>query len=230
MVRTLNIIRYLSFEINRECPNAFKHAGKCPIAHPERYAYSCSLLELTDEVILDLYAFCLRNGFRGIVMWHMYNEPVLVINRIRMLMDIMVQIVPNQAFQLTTSIPGDYSDFAIVKFSDYEHGAELDNRVATAEGVGKPYSQMPKSGACGRGLGWEIPIDNFGNWCLCCNDWRCEGSFGSIMTHNWDELLERYYSLREHIRWNDEKTYNALPRMCRACLDKNPSLSKRGGI
>jgi hypothetical protein len=131
---------------------------------------------------------------------------------------------------LTTSIPGNYSEFDIVNVSEYENGAQLDKRIQSAEGEGKPYSEMPPVGKCGRGLGWEIPIDNFGNWCLCCNDWRCEESFGSIMTSPWELPYARYLAKRRQIRWNDEASYNGLPRMCRACLDVNPSLSKRGGV
>jgi hypothetical protein len=89
---------------------------------------------------------------------------------------------------------------------------------------------MPQKGVCGRGLGWEIPIDNFGNWCLCCNDWRCEESFGSIMVDSWEGMLDKYIAKRKTIRWNDEDSYNALPRMCRSCMSVNPELSKRGGI
>lgn len=226
----MNIIRYLSFEINRECPLSKVHAGKCPISHPERYKFSKSKNVIRDEDILGFYIACKSQGFRGIVLWHMYNEPVLVLDRVRHLMKRIKAMDRYQPFQLTTSIEGDYSDFDIVKVSDYANGAELDNRLLTCEGEGKPYSEMPKRGWCGRGLGWEIPIDNFGNWGLCCNDWRCEESIGNILQGSYLDLVKRFTKQRRRIRWHDEESYNALPRMCRACLDKNPSLSQRGGI
>lgn len=226
----MNIIRYLSFEINRECNNFLIHKGRCPISHPERYQFSTSSSVLEDSDILDFWRWCRGKGFRGIILWHMYNEPVLVLDRVRSLMKVMKAEDPFQPFQLTTSIPGEYSNFDIVKVSDYASGLELDNRIETNEGEGKPYWDMSKSGWCARGKGWEIPIDNFGNWCLCCGDWRCEESVGSILNTDWEILYKLWDEKRKRIQWNDEKTYNALPRLCRTCLDKNPSLPRTGGI
>lgn len=206
------------------------HKNKCPISHPERYRFSNSHTPINDEAIIIFYEFCRRYGFRGIVMWHMYNEPALEIEHIRRLMEKMRKIDRMQAFQLTTHLPGDYRDFDIVNINNYSKGSYLDNRIKSADGTGLPYSEMPKTGRCGRGLGWEIPIDYYGNWCLCCNDWRCEESFGSIMHSSFLSLLSRYIEKRKTIRWYDEESYYNLPRMCRSCLDVNPHLSKRGGI
>ncbi len=162
-------------------------------------------------------------------MWHMYNEPVLVLDRIRNLMKIMKNQDPFQPFQMTTSVLGEYPDFDIVKISDYSTDFGLDNRIETNHGEGKPYKNMPQSGLCGRGKGFEIQIDYFGNWCLCCGDWTCEESVGSICNTNWEVLYERWEKKRNTIQWHDEKTYNALPRLCRSCLEKN-TLSWKGGI
>ena len=76
---SLNIIRYLTFEISRTCLNAKMHAGKCPFSHPERYKFSQSKVEITDKTVLGFWRWCKRQGFRGIILWHMYNEPVMVI-------------------------------------------------------------------------------------------------------------------------------------------------------
>ena len=226
----MNVIRYLTFEINQTCPNTALHMGKCPISHPERYKFSTSNKLLSKDIIMEFWRWSRYKGFRGIVLWHMYNEPVLVLEEIRKLMKLMRLEDIYQPFQLTTSIEGDYSDFDIVKFSDYNSGLELDNRIQTRDGHGKPYSEMPIKGWCARGLGWEIPIDNYGNWCLCCNDWRCEESIGNIHYEDWNNLYFLWKEKRVRIRWYDKISYSSLPRMCRACLDKNPSISKRGGI
>jgi hypothetical protein len=93
----------------------------------------------------------------------MYNEPVLVLGRIRFLMKVMREEDPSQPFQLTTSVQGEYPDFDIVKISD-EDMSKMDNRIETNIGEGKPYRDMPKSGLCGRGKGFELQIDYFGNW------------------------------------------------------------------
>ena len=226
----MNTIRYLTFEINRVCPNIKMHTDRCPIGHPERYKFSTSNIIISDSIILDFWRWCRTKGFRGIILWHMYNEPILVLPRIRVLKQQIKIEDPFQPFQLTTSIKGDYSDFDIVKISDYEGGAQLDNRIETNTGEGKLYSEMSERGWCGRGSGWEILIDNFGNWCLSCGDWRCEEAIGSICNTDWEILYTRWMEKRARIRWYDEGTYRALPRMCRACLDKNPTLSRQGGI
>ena len=226
----MNTIRYLTFEINTACLNIALHKGKCPISHKERYKFSTSDKTLSEDIIMEFWRWARTKGFRGIILWHMYNEPVLVLEKIRKLMKTMRLEDIYQPFQLTTSIKGNYTDFNIVKFSDYDGGLELDNRIQTNEGQGKPYSEMPVVGWCARGLGWEIPIDNYGNWCLCCNDWRCEESVGNIIYENWDHLYSLWKKKRTKIRWIDKISYDSLPRMCRACLDKNPSISKRGGI
>jgi len=135
-----------------------------------------------------------------------------------------------QPFQLTTNSRPNVDGFDIVKFSDYANGAQLDNRIATATGEGKPYHEMPSRGWCGRGLGWECLIDYYGNWNLCCNDWRCEEAVGSIMAEPFEELYQRWKTKARTIRWDTEESYRALPRMCRACLDVNPSLHKTGGV
>jgi hypothetical protein len=164
----------------------------------------------------------------------MYNEPMLaddVVNEIkaRMLME-----DPYQPFQLTTSYLGTKyieDEWDIIKISDYRGGGgDLDDRILTNEGEGKPYSQMPTHGGCGRGLGWEIPIDYYGNWCLCCNDWRCEESLGNIFYNAWENIMLEWDTKRRKIKWTNIFEYTTLPRMCRSCLDKNPIITKRGGI
>ena len=221
----MRAIRYLTFEISSVCWLRTVH-HECPIGHPERYLYSHSEKTLTDESIMSFWKWCREaHGFRGIVLWHSYNEPGHHIKRIVALQQQMRAQDKHQAFQLTTSLEelADSTDFDIVKFSDYEGGKELDDRILTARGEGKPYAAMPRRGQCRRGMGWEVLIDNHGNWNLCCIDWRNEESFGSILEEPYDVLYDRWKAKASTIRWRDEAEYNALPRMCRSCLDINPA-------
>jgi hypothetical protein len=226
----LNIIRIIQFEVGRECPNYMVHKGRCPISHPDRYKFSTSNEVILDSDIIGFWRWVRERGFRGVIQWHNYNEPVLQLDRIRNLMKEIRSEDKYQPFQLTTSINGEYSDFDLVKISDYGNGHPLDNRIETSVGEGKPYEEMTKKGVCYRGRGWELPIDNFGNWGLCCGDWTCEESFGSILNTDWDILYNRWNGKRKKIWWNDKETYNILPRLCRACMDKNPTLRTQGGI
>ncbi len=233
----MRTIRYLTFEISRDCDMATEHADKCPIAHPERYRWSASKRSIDDDLIFDFWAWARQEKhFRGIVMFNSYNEPTLSIERIRVLKARMLIVDPWQPFQITTNSDMPLDDFDIVARSHYGgphyrgSSATLDNRMASAKGEGKPYREMKPVGRCGRGLGWEVLIDYFGNWCLCCNDWRNEESFGSIVNTSWETLYKDWTERRSGIKWETEAEYKDLPRMCRACLDVNPALSQKAGI
>ncbi len=228
----MNIIRYMSFEVNRDCPLAQVHAEKCPVGHPERNLFSLSKKPIDDMLIWDFWRWSKTKGFRGIILFHLYNEPALVMPRIKILMGYIKKQDPFQAFQLNSAVIQADPEFDIVKFGDYKNnGPEtLDNRLLTNRGDGKPYEEMPRMGFCGRGMYWEIPIDNYGNWCLCCNDWRNEESIGNIHdTDKWEELYKKWKEKSQGLRWSNKVSYNNLPRMCRSCFDLNPTLYRLGG-
>jgi hypothetical protein len=229
----LNTMRFLSIEIGRECNLAKVHT-QCPSGHPSRYLFGSKTQELTDDIIIDFWKWCrYEKDFRGMIMWHLYNEPTLEYERIIRLMNVIKTYDCGQAFKLITNTKPSietYNIFDSVKFSDYSHkGFELDDRIFTATGEGKPYSQVPPQGWCGMCFGWEMVIDNYGNWNLCCSDWRCEESMGNIFTDDWQSMF-KLYERRGRIAWIDEDSYNKLPRMCRACMDVNPTLHKKGGV
>jgi hypothetical protein len=69
-----------------------------------------------------------------------------------------------------------------------------------------------------------------GEWHLCCADWTCEESVGSICIDDWDALYYRWKEKARRIKWSNEGEYNALPRLCRSCLDINPSLHFREDV
>ena len=238
--RSLNTTRYLTFEISTTCDMAHLHS-RCPIGHPERYLYGNRTYTLSDNMIFDFWAWArYSRNFRGIIMWHSYNEPTLSITRIRTLMERIKRHDAHQPFLLITNVPpGDpkADGFDMVKHSDYDPddpgfsravNGELDHRIDNRTGKGKPYSAMQPRGWCGRAWGWELLIDHHGGWNLCCADWRNEEAIGNIHTDDWPELLARYEDKARNIRWKDEASYNALPRLCRACLDVTPNLHRSG--
>ena len=51
---TMRALRYLSFEIGRECDMAHLH-HKCPSGHCERYCFGSNAVRLTDEIIIDFW-------------------------------------------------------------------------------------------------------------------------------------------------------------------------------
>jgi hypothetical protein len=224
----LRVMRYLTFETSRACTMTRDHP-KCPIGHPERYRFGLKDKPLTDDQVFEFWRWAHRREFRGIILWHWYNEPTLSMPRIRRLMERIKAVDPYQPFQLFSNDPAaPFAEFDLIKLTDYSLNKDLDDRIASAWGEGQRHPHQP-TGYCGRGWGWEMPIDVYGNWCLCCNDWRCEESVGNIKTDDWDELLRRFYAKSSQIKWKDQASWDALPRMCRACMDVNFSLHRTGG-
>src|SRR5512143_336291 len=100
-MKSLNILRYLNFEINRSCNLFNEHQGKCPISHPERYMFGKRGQPITDDLIVNFWSWCRGHDFRGLVMWHEYNEPTIVLARIRKIMKRIKALDPGQPFQIT---------------------------------------------------------------------------------------------------------------------------------
>lgn len=224
----LSALRYLTFEVNADCNMAHVHP-KCPVSDPERYMFGDTSRTLSDDDIVEFYNWAYQfQGFRGSVLWHLYNEPTLVLDRIRGLQSRIQQIVPDQHFHLWTNSPMKLVGFHHVQHTNYAdvRPDDLDNRRASTSGEGRAYLEMQPEGRCGRSFGWEVIIDNHGNWLLCCNDWRCEEATGNILIdRDWEFLLEKFRGKAE-IVWHDADSYAALPRMCRSCMDVNPNLSR----
>jgi hypothetical protein len=225
----LNCQRYLTFEVGHKCNLAAQHP-KCPVSHPDRYRFGQSTTALTDDTILGFWRWARGREFRGIILWHLYSEPTLVMPRLLRLMATMRAEDPGQPFQLFTNNPHAKHLYAfdLIKITDYAGGnKELDDRIAAAFSAGHATPHQP-AGYCGRGWGWEVVIDHFGNWLLCCNDWRCEEAVGNLHTDDWPTLLARYHAKASRIRWKDQVTWEALPGLCRACMAHNFSMHRSG--
>jgi hypothetical protein len=222
-------VRYLTFEVNSNCNLASIHP-RCPVNDPERYMFGDTSKVLTDQDIIDFWFWCRYSyGFEGVVLWHLYSEPTLSIDRIRGLMKTMHTMYPTQRFHLWTNNVRDFAGFEHVQLTDYRivRPNDLDNRRESTRGEGD-YARVGESGRCIRGTyGWEIIIDNHGNWLLCCNDWRCEENAGNILaTDDWQSILHRYVEMTRDISWTDKASFEALPRMCRSCITVNPLLHR----
>lgn len=222
-------VRYLTFEVNDTCNMDVIHP-KCPINDPERYRFGSVDRDLTDDVIVQFWSWADVMGFRGIVLWHLYNEPTLALPRIEALMARIKRLAPEQRFHLWTNSHQAVKlvGFNHVQLTNYHdvRPDDLDNRRASTRGEGRSYDAMPSSGFCGRGYGWEVIIDHHGNWLLCCNDWRCEESVGNILDNPaWRDLFDAY-KLKADVRWTNKESYERLPRMCRSCMDVNPNLHR----
>lgn len=192
--------------------------------------------------MFDFWKWCReKHHFYGVCNMSNYGEPTLAIDQIRDLMRRIREVDPRQPFQLVTNRedhPEFEAEFDIVKRSRYralirlclDGKPEMDNRTLATTGEGRPYSEAWPQGHCLRGLGWELIVDFYGNVAMCCADFSNECSSGSICIDNWDEIYDRWKARSRTIRWSNEAEYNALPRLCRACLDVNPSLHFREDV
>jgi hypothetical protein len=222
----LQELKYLTFEINKTC-NLTKVHDKCPINDPERYKFGNTQYELDEDIIHAFWTVCVSRGFRGIVLWHLYNEPTQKLVEIQRMLARMRKDIPDQRSHLWTNSPNAKPEgFDHIELTDYRviRPQELDSRRTTVEGEGD-YTLAPQNGVCGRSKNWEIIIDFHGNWITCCNDWRCEGSLGNLFTHPWTQLFQAYEK-RAVVQWGNETSFNAMSRMCRACVTYNTNLHR----
>ena len=90
----MNLTQFLIFEICEECHRGHEHTW-CPNRHAARWAHSCGRRPVTDEqivaIVRDAYG---RHGFRGLVGWHYYNEPLCAWWRLRPLLARLQREVP----------------------------------------------------------------------------------------------------------------------------------------
>lgn len=225
----LSRFRYLTFEVNSECRLAQIHP-RCPVSDPDRYLYGPTDRVLDDDSIVSFWRWTRVQGFNGVILWHLYNEPALSLDRITSVMARMRQENPTLRSHLWTAVPSVKRDqshlFEHIELTDYRvvRPDDLDRR-RFARGSEGDYARSHATGCCTRDKDWELIIDNHGNWLACCSDWQAEGSVGNIFRHEWSDLLCAY-EVRSRIEWRDRETFEALPRMCRGCITDNPLLHR----
>ena len=229
---SLNVMRYMTFEISKDCDFAVAHA-KCPAGHPDRFKFGRKVRPLDDETVLEFWKWArFKHNFRGIIQFSGYSEPTLQITRVYHLMNRIKKFDVGQPFRLITNRkPTEemLERFDLVRWTRYDRGAGLDDRIFAVTQEPKLYEEVAKVGWCGRKFGWEVWIDYWGNWPLCCGDWRCDESVGNIWEDDWDGMLERFEKKGRGLTWDSLESYNALPRLCRNCVSWNPGLYMSGG-
>lgn len=220
--------QFLIFEIGSECNLADCHP-KCPIKQRKRDGR-----ELDDYTIIrhieDAYN---RFGFKGLVGWHYYNEPMMQINRILGIMEKVRELVPTSKFVLWTNGTILSADprmqlFEQVHVSDYFNQRELllnaykgvssldvftpnfDNRI---ESIYIDNNNSP----CYRPH-IELIFDNFGEAHICCQDWKNEITIGNLWHDDFGAILERRNKVMFQI-CGDSMTSDA-PTRCLKCPNR----------
>ena|GEM_PF-2026172 len=235
----MRLTQLLSIEITTECNLANKHT-RCPVLSPDRFRHLNTVKKLDDHTIVSVVIAMYRDyGFRGMVAWHYYCEPLLEQDRILRLMAEIKTQVPEARFLLWTNgtlVPENVAPlqaFDRIVITDYGdlnpdrvqsllaihpgtsvHRWPLDGRLK----IRGPATSLP----CGRMFA-EFVIDAFGNVHLCCYDWKGLASIGNVHTHSLSCLVDRWQKTRDAI--SGKVMTDAAPTACRQCSHKAPGIA-----
>jgi hypothetical protein len=193
--------QFLVLEIGATCNLAAEHS-QCPAhrRHDPVSAATAPLTPLTDDMIVHLATTAYwDHGFRGLVAFHFYNEPMVEADRMFSVMGRIRGRVPESRFLLWTNgsiRPNDPRTgmFEQIHCTDYNNLEEIlrpyfeqfqprvlsifrpqfDGRVTHPTG-------MLHHTRCLRPL-IELCIDHYGTAHLCCQDWRGDIPLGNVWT------------------------------------------------
>jgi hypothetical protein len=224
----MHLTQFLIFEICAECNRGQEHAW-CPNRHPERFARSAGRRPVTDEQILAIVRAAYgRHGFRGLVGWHYYNEPLCAWPRLRSLMARIAQEVSAVRFVLWTNgdrLPPDLGElraFGQIHVTNYG-GRDFSALQAGIPGV-RVWPPTPDRRLAGAGPESlrpcrrpfvEIIVDHYGNVHPCCYDWRGCVALGNVHDQPWSALLERWQAFRSSV--SGPAMTQEAPAACRTC-------------
>ena len=230
----------LSIEIGTGCNLAKTHTA-CPSAHPDRYRHLDTTRKMSDDMIVEIVRQMHRDfGFRGLVAWHYYNEPLCQRERMFRLMDRLDCEVPEARFCLWTNgtlLPRRLKPFARferIVVTDY---GNLSVRRVRALVAVNPNVQVCRwgldnrlemegdasRGGCGR-MFTEFVVDTYGNVHLCCYDWKGNGSPGNVHRSPLKELVARWQRIRDAVAF--QPMLKHAPPVCHRCKMKTPGVSR----
>jgi len=228
-------VQSLVFEISPHCNLCKEHAARCPIALPDRYGNLDTSRPLSDEKILEVCRLAYGElGFRGVIGWHYYNEPLLSWDRIEPLMRRIQEAVPAARFVLWTNgtlIGLDPADarrlgvFSKIFVSNYQNrqwaahaheipgteweilSGKLDERALPDRVHSEPQGRCLKPFR-------ELVLDHYGNAHLCCNDFRGRYPLGNVWDVDFREIVEDFTEARNAVMFDPMRD---PPTVCRGC-------------
>lgn len=182
------------------------------------------------KIINTAIALYERHDFRGLIGFHLYNEPMLEWDRMLDLIAGVKKHVNRARFGLLTngtlldkSKTKGIKQFYQVQVSNYENkdwswlktlvpsvlilSGKLDARANPPEDLSDV--------ACGR-IWNEIIFDYYGNCHPCCMDWRGEIPLGNLHAHDLSDIVTRFQALRSAIY----PMSPAAPAKCRKCFGR----------
>lgn len=236
--RMMQYTQYLSFEFHPDCNLGDVHKA-CPNRHPERYAHVDTSRTLDDGTIVEVARRMHEEfGFRGLVAFHYYNEPLMQAARLYALVDAIREAVPRARFvlwsngTLLTDELRPLRAFGQIYITDYgnlnkQHVDRLRQLASHVQICRWPldgrttaqdaYSIRP----CGR-MFVEFVVDFHGNVHLCCHDWRGLGSPGNVFKDDLATLVERWQVIRASI--SGAQMTGEAPETCLRCPMRQPEI------
>lgn len=247
----LSDLKYLTFEINDECPLTAVHK-ECP-RNCDRFPSPVFVPPIGHVEIAEAANFAIDGGFGGEILFHYYNEPLATPELLAVIMD----MVPRGKFSLWTNglylkkVTDDFLHrFVHIMVTIYpetpvdqlkrlmapEHTntvfqrANLDGRAR--EDVRPRFN--PRIGRCGR-LDWELIIDYYGEGHICCGDWRAEIEIGNIQVDRIETFFDKWIYVKRKLRRvlskitqdSFEKGSDVeIPDVCKLCLTRSPWISQ----
>ena len=233
--------QYLIFEIVNTCNLANEHRNFCPAAQSRRYSHVATTRPLDDAEIIACSRQAVELGFRGLIGWHYYCEPMLAWERLR-------ELIPAIASQLASRIGGftlwtnghnletlstaELQLFRQIIVTNY-HGQDWNWLIQKAEGVSveiHPVAFDRRLRHCGRGdqapcyrVFNEFVIDYYGNGHLCCWDWQGRSQLGNIRdAAGFISVAHNFQLAREEAAGLTAATRRTI--VCHGCNGKEPAL------
>ena len=215
--------RLLSIEIGTRCNLTQRHT-LCP-SNCERDTHGHIML--TDARVVRVIADAHRAGFRGLVGFHYYCEPMMYWNRIKRLVESARVETPEARYILWTNgtiLPADFAEqriFHTIVVTDYNGDGKRWAGLAENVHIMPPsldrrlsYPADPhRMGPCEL-LYREMPIDAWGNVHLCCYDWQGKHIVGNVQAEPFDAIAKSWREVRKTLAANDR---NGDPEPCKAC-------------
>jgi len=216
--------QFLIFEITDKC-NMSKQHEFCPC---ETRTFRRGAKPLTDDKIVSIAAEAYNeHGFRGMIGWHYYCEPMLEWRRVFPLMRRIKAEAPSARFVLWTNgtiIPDDdLGMFEQIHVSAYDPEKARAFHEAAPHALVEPIaiddrlsSRRPVlQGQCWRPF-TEMIIDYAGQVHACCYDWRGQIAIASVHKSKLSTVLGKWRELRAQLAARGGMSADA-PAPCRNC-------------
>lgn len=209
----MHLTQFLTLEVCRDCNLACQHPA-CPSNDPRRFRDLPQPQELTKDIIVAIIdRMYQHHGFRGMVAFHYYNEPLLAKDTLFAVIAESRIRVPASRFLLWTNgtliTPANAQEllrFDRVYVTNYDNSdysylnkihpdvtispARFDRRLQLGTQVRYDRCVRPFT---------EFNIDYYGNVHICCADWVGAASPGNIFIHPLPTLITKFQKIREQL-------------------------------